>query len=163
MQHPSLYNKTTAASPSVLHYFFHLSSTLETCPFDAVNETHTDVRHHIASADVTVPLTIGNDPAVMATNGAGHQEAEWKLRDMEGEMRTLCVALKEKVDKFLDTETSDKTLLDTQKQVRVAKQVIDDALKQYKYGLPGSDPRPSLLRQSLCGCRKQTHCSKELS
>ncbi|KAI0158536.1 hypothetical protein BJ166DRAFT_592773 [Pestalotiopsis sp. NC0098] len=88
----------------------------------------------------------------MATNGAGHQEAEWKLRDMEGEMRTLCVALKEKVDKFLETETSDKTLLDTQKQVRVAKQVIDDALKQYKNWADGLfNDRPDELALSYNG------------
>ncbi|ETS82921.1 hypothetical protein PFICI_04797 [Pestalotiopsis fici W106-1] len=68
----------------------------------------------------------------MSTNGAGQHDAEWKPRDMEGEMRTLCTALKYKVDKLLETETSDKVLLDVQKQVRVAKGVIDDALKRYR-------------------------------
>lgn len=54
---------------------------------------------------------------------------------MEGEMRTLCAGLKEKVDRFLRAESSDELVKNVQSQVRVAKGIIDDALKRYKYGL----------------------------
>jgi hypothetical protein len=75
----------------------------------------------------------------MSTNGAGQGTAEWKPRDMEGEMRALCAGLKSKVDQLLETETSDELLRNVQRQVRVAKGVIDDALERYSY-VPLSSP-----------------------
>lgn len=83
----------------------------------------------------TVDAMAANNPAM--TNGsAGHGDepaAEWTPRDMEAEMRALCTRLKDKVDAFLATETTDKVLQGAQNQVRVAKGVIDDALSRYQY------------------------------
>ncbi|KAK9420233.1 hypothetical protein SUNI508_06502 [Seiridium unicorne] len=72
-------------------------------------------------------------PTIMSTNGAGQDPPEeWKPRDMEGEMRALCAGLKSKVDKFLESEASDELSRNVQRQVRLAKGIIDDALTRYR-------------------------------
>ncbi|ORY58029.1 uncharacterized protein BCR38DRAFT_353293 [Pseudomassariella vexata] len=47
-------------------------------------------------------------------------------------MRELCVHLKSKVDAFLDREDGDTVVKAIQSQVRIARDVIDDALRRYR-------------------------------
>lgn len=122
----ALYNN--ACSPVLPDIVVLLQSSLDVCPL------HTPPAHAqdpSRKAD-SVAKGTGTYPTMATTNGAG-QHDDWKPRDMEGEMRALCAGLKSKVDKFLETETADELLRDVQRQVRVAKGVIDDALKQYSY------------------------------
>jgi hypothetical protein len=83
---------------------------------------------------MTVDTMAATNPAM--TNGTtGHNDqpaAGWTPRNMEAEMRALCSQLKDKVDAFLATETTDELLQGTQNQVRIAKGVIDDALSRYQ-------------------------------
>lgn len=116
MQSPSLYNHNTTTS--VFHSHSFRPPNLATC-----QQRDTIVSYY--------------NPT-MATNGSAGQQAadgDWKPRDMQGEMRSLCAGLKSKVDKFLNTESSDELVKNVQSQVRTAKGIIDDALKQYKYAL----------------------------
>ncbi|KAK9793941.1 hypothetical protein SCARD494_06041 [Seiridium cardinale] len=88
-------------------------------------------------------------PTIMPTNGAGQDPPEeWKPRDMEGEMRALCAGLKSKVDKFLDSEPSDELSRNVQRQVRLAKGIIDDALTRYRSVLLLTFLSVSLLHQA---------------
>lgn len=117
---PALYNTSTChLLPSAALF----QSTLATC--QAAFE-----RKSLMTADT---ITTSHNPPIMSANGAGQADGEWKPRDMEGEMRALCAGLKTKVDKFLETEASDDLIRDVQKQVRLAKGIIDDALKRYRY------------------------------
>lgn len=53
-----------------------------------------------------------------------------------GDLETLCRDLERQVDGFLDRRIDDNNVLrSTQEQVRVARGVIDEALRRYRYGI----------------------------
>jgi hypothetical protein len=63
---------------------------------------------------------------------------------MEAEMRELCDGLKSKVDTFLALQTADTELSALQKQVQIAREVIDEALTRYRF-VPSTIPHQSCM------------------
>ncbi|KAK7958431.1 phosphoadenosine phosphosulfate reductase, partial [Apiospora saccharicola] len=62
---------------------------------------------------------------------AGNHNETSPMGDV-ADMRQLCLQLRSKLDKFLDTPIDDKVLKGVQAQVRIAQSVIEDALKRYR-------------------------------
>ncbi len=59
------------------------------------------------------------------TNGTSHNELE-----------ALCCDMKAKVDNFLDTPTQDEVLNSVKNQIIIARGVIDEALRRYRFATP---------------------------
>ncbi|KAK7956317.1 uncharacterized protein PG986_005539 [Apiospora aurea] len=65
------------------------------------------------------------------TSADADHDAKSPMGDV-ADMQQLCLQLRSKLDKFLDTQTDDKVLKGVQAQVRIAQSVIEDALKRYR-------------------------------
>lgn len=99
-----------------------MSAAVDLTPTAALNNatttTTTTNNNRIANSDA--------GPATHRTNG--NDNAVPRDRTLEA----LCHDLRRKVDAFLALETEDAVLRSTQRQVRVAGDVIDEALRRYR-------------------------------
>ena len=79
--------------------------------------------NHITTSDAV-------DPAIPRTNAvvAGSDDPAAGSHTLEA----LSHDLRRRVDAFLDLDTGDAVLRSTQNQVRVARDVIDEALRRYR-------------------------------
>ena len=96
-----------------------MSAAVDLTPTAALNSTTpTTHSNHFPNSDVdsATQKTNGNDKAV----STGHT------------LEALCHELRRKVDAFLALETEDAVLQSTQRQVRVAGDVIDESLRRYR-------------------------------
>ncbi|OAA79212.1 Rossmann-like alpha/beta/alpha sandwich fold protein [Akanthomyces lecanii RCEF 1005] len=64
------------------------------------------------------------------TNGAAHAEA---ANGGAPTLPAVCAELRRKVLAFLDTPAADETIKRTQEQTRISLQVVEEALKRYKF------------------------------
>lgn len=83
-----------------------------------------------AVKDIAHPVISAHSEKTVNGNGNGATTAA-----DAGGMEALCRELKRKVDGFLERQIDDhdEVLRSTQKQVRVATGVIDEALRRYRY------------------------------
>lgn len=69
-------------------------------------------------------------------NGTGappHPRSNGAPAQPPNELEALCRELKSKVETFLDAPTDDDVLHSVKKQIKIAREVIEEALRRYRY------------------------------